>query len=72
VLELMIDEGTALRFTEETEQGDNDTIKLPKLTEARPMRPPLESVPGNEGVKRRRRAPKVVVEGTGSGDAAVK
>jgi hypothetical protein len=32
----------------------------------------LESVPGNEGVKRRRRAPKVVVEGTGSGDAAVK
>lgn len=43
---------TALRFTEETERGDNDSIKQPPESEAREMRPPRQ---GNEGVKRRRR-----------------
>ncbi|KAI5480325.1 hypothetical protein MNV49_001284 [Pseudohyphozyma bogoriensis] len=49
----------ALRITEETERGDNDTIKAPSRTEARVMRGPgAGPAPGNEGVRRRRRAPK--------------
>ncbi|KAM0755892.1 hypothetical protein T439DRAFT_376175 [Meredithblackwellia eburnea MCA 4105] len=44
----------ALRFTEETERGDNATIKAPKKHEAREMRGPTEE---NKGVRRRRRAP---------------
>lgn len=43
----------ALRFTSETEQGDNDSIKAPSKQEARPMRAPSTD---NSGVRRRRRA----------------
>ncbi|GAA5852721.1 hypothetical protein JCM3766R1_000354 [Sporobolomyces carnicolor] len=45
----------ALRITEETERGDNDSIKQPK--DARVMRGPRESSAGNSegGVRRRRR-----------------
>ncbi|GAA5995406.1 hypothetical protein JCM5350_001057 [Sporobolomyces pararoseus] len=43
----------ALRITEETERGDNDSIKQPK--DARVMRGPREGGSGNEGVRRRRR-----------------
>ncbi|GAA5878429.1 hypothetical protein JCM16303_002771 [Sporobolomyces ruberrimus] len=42
----------ALRITEETERGDNDTIKQPK--DARVMRGPSEGG-ANEGVRRKRR-----------------
>ncbi|GAA6020102.1 hypothetical protein JCM11491_006398 [Sporobolomyces phaffii] len=43
----------ALRITEETERGDNDTIKQPK--DARVMRGPREGGDANAGVRRRRR-----------------
>ncbi|SCV68981.1 BQ2448_2001 [Microbotryum intermedium] len=49
-----------LRFTEETERGDNSTIKAPSASEARPLRPPREVPAENQGVRRRRRAqPKI-------------
>lgn len=52
----------SLRFTEETERGDNDTIRAPKQTEAREMRP---TQPGSEGtVRRRRRKAPVKEEGS--------
>ncbi|GAA5859266.1 hypothetical protein JCM5296_005314 [Sporobolomyces johnsonii] len=43
----------ALRITEETERGDNATIKQPK--DARVMRGPREVPAENQGVRRRRR-----------------
>ncbi|GAA5945118.1 Mzm1p [Sporobolomyces koalae] len=52
------DEGNyALRITEETERGDNDSIKQPK--DARVMRGPREGG-DNSGVRRRRRNRKPV------------
>lgn len=61
---------TALRFTEETERGDNSTIKAPSLKEARPLRPPLEAPAENAGVRRRRRTPKVAVADGGAEGSA--
>ncbi|GAA6062040.1 hypothetical protein JCM10212_005025 [Sporobolomyces blumeae] len=55
----------ALRITEETERGDNDTIKQPK--DARVMRGPTE---GNEGVRRRRRNRKAAGDDGAQVDAA--
>lgn len=43
----------ALRITDETERGDNNTIKAPSKQEARPLRAPLAE---NAGVRRRRRS----------------
>jgi hypothetical protein len=69
---------TALRITEETERGDNDTIKQPK--DARVMRGPREGGDNTAGVRRRRRnrkeegeaqsSPVVGCCGGGAGNAA--
>ncbi|KDE06970.1 hypothetical protein MVLG_02708 [Microbotryum lychnidis-dioicae p1A1 Lamole] len=48
-----------LRFTEETERGDNSTIRAPSASEARPLRPPREVPSENQGVRRRRAQPKL-------------
>ncbi|GAA5911014.1 Mzm1p [Sporobolomyces salmoneus] len=58
----------ALRITEETERGDNETIRQPK--DARVMRGPREGgggavASGNEGVRRRRRNRKPATEEEG-------
>lgn len=59
----------ALRLTEETERGDNDTIKAPSANEARPLRPP--TVAGeNAGVRRRRRVKKTAEEANAEGAAS--